>query len=84
MPSKIVLAPAIHCQRCKETIESEIAQLPGVLGVLADVDTRSVTVMWDEAQAWPPIAARLEAIGYPAQPLNEVRRHVAIVLSTSP
>ena len=80
MPSKIVLAPTIHCSDCKELIESEIKKLSNIDGVLADEKTKSVTVMWSEPQNWESIAARLTEIGYPSQPLNEIKRHVAIVL----
>ena len=80
MPSKIVLAPAMHCDKCKELIESEIKKLSNIDGVLADEKTKSVTVMWSEPQNWESIAARLTEIGYPSQPLNEIKRHVAIVL----
>lgn len=80
MPNKIVLAPAMHCDQCKSRIESEIANLPGVDGVQADPTTKTVHVMWRAPQEWPAIAARLTELGYPPQPLNEIKRHVAIVL----
>ncbi len=80
MPSKIVLAPAIHCENCKELIESEIKKLPHIDGVFADEKTKSVTVMWSEPQQWETIAARMVEIGYPTQALNEIKRHVAVVL----
>lgn len=80
MPDKIALAPAIHCEQCKARIESEIAQLPGVNGVQADVATKTVHVMWTEPQDWSTIAARLTEVGYPTQPINPIKRQVAIVL----
>jgi len=80
MPDKIVLAPAIHCEQCKARIESEIAKLPGVNGVQADVATKTVHVMWTEPQDWSTIAACLTELGYPTQPLNPIKRQVAIVL----
>ncbi len=80
MPSKIVLVPAMHCEYCKAKIETEIKQIPGVEGVLADHAARTVAVMWSDPQSWQTIATRLTEIGYPPQPLNEIKRHVAIVL----
>ena len=80
MPNKIVLAPDMHCTQCKTRIETEIAKLPGVDGVQADPTSKTVQVMWSEPQEWPAIAARLTELGYPPQPLNEIKRHVAIVL----
>ncbi len=80
MPNKTVLAPAMHCEHCKTGIESEIAKLPGVEAVHADLATKTVHVMWNAPQAWPTIADRLSELGYPPQPLHEIKRHVAIVL----
>jgi len=80
MPSKIVLTPAMHCEHCKARIETTIKELANINGVFADPKTKTVTVMWDEPQNWQTIAARLAEIGYPNQPLNEIKRHVAIVL----
>jgi transcriptional regulator GlxA family with amidase domain/copper chaperone CopZ len=80
MPSKIGLAPGIQSAHCKQKIETEITNIQGVTGVLADVASKSVGVMWDEPLDWQTIAARMSEIGYPTQPLNEIRRHVAIVL----
>ena len=80
MPSKIVLAPAMHCEQCKVRIETEIAKLPGVDGVQADPTTKTVQVMWHAPQTWSAIAARLTELGYPPQGLNTIKRHVAIIL----
>lgn len=80
MPSKIVLAPAMHCEQCKARIETEIAKLLGVDGVQADPASKTVHVSWNAPQDWPTIAARLTELGYPPQPLHEIKRHVAIVL----
>ncbi|MFZ4656197.1 MAG: DJ-1/PfpI family protein [Caldilineaceae bacterium] len=80
MPSKIVLAPAMHCEQCKARIETEIAKVPGVDGVQADPASKTVHVSWNAPQDWPTIAARLTELGYPPQPLHEIKRHVAIVL----
>lgn len=80
MPSKIVLAPAMHCDQCQARIEMEIGKLPGVDGVQADPTTKTVQVMWRAPQEWLAIAVRLTELGYPSQPLNEIKRHVAIIL----
>jgi len=80
MPTKIVVAPAIHCAQCKATIEAALAQLPAVNGVLVDETAKTVAVMWDAPQTWEALAARLTELGYPPRPLNVVARHVAIAL----
>lgn len=80
MPHRIVRAPTIQGAPCKQLIEAGLAELPHVTGSLVDLSAGTVTVRWDEPQRWEAIAARLAELGYPAQPLNEIRRHVAIVL----
>lgn len=80
MPTKTVLAPAIHCAQCKATIETALMHFPGVDGVLVDESSRSVTVMWSDPQTWAAIAARLTALGYPPEPILALTRQVAIVL----
>jgi transcriptional regulator GlxA family with amidase domain/copper chaperone CopZ len=80
MPISVVRAPAIHCERCKATIESAVGAMPGVTAVHADLASKTVTVMWDDPQTWAAAQARLAELGYPGEPLHKVRRHVAIVL----
>jgi copper chaperone len=59
-------APDISCGHCKATIESELAQAPGVQRVEVDVDSRQVRVDYDEAATGDEVLrAQLEEIGYP-------------------
>ena len=68
MANKTVSVPAIHCQHCVRTIERELSELDGVTSVKADVDTKQVTVTWQEEQVnWDSIRALLEEIGYPSE-----------------
>jgi copper chaperone len=71
MQSKTFVVPNIHCGHCTHTIKMEVGDLAGVEGVEADVDTRRVTVSWDDPASWEEIKALLEEINYPpAEPLQ--------------
>lgn len=65
MTTKTVTVPNISCNHCTHTIEMELSDLPGVQSVKADVDTKQVTVAWDEPASWDKIVALLEEINYP-------------------
>jgi copper chaperone CopZ len=68
MSQKTVSVPDISCGHCVRTIESELAELPGVRRVRADVATKRVAIEWEEAQTpWAAIRDRLREIGYPAE-----------------
>lgn len=65
MNSKTVRVPNIGCDGCVRTIQNEVAEIPGVTSVKADVNTKLVTVNWDDAATWQTIQAKLEEIDYP-------------------
>lgn len=68
MTEKTVSVPAISCGHCVKTIEREVAELPGVDAVSSDLESRSVTVRWDEGRtSWTEVDALLDEIGYPAE-----------------
>jgi copper chaperone CopZ len=66
METKTVTAPAIHCGHCVNAIQLEVGDLPGVAAVSADLDTKQVTVSWDQPATWDSIRSLMEEIGYPA------------------
>jgi copper chaperone len=71
MQSKTFVVPNIHCDHCTHTIKMEVSDLAGVEGVEADVDSRRVTVSWDDPATWDEIKALLEEINYPpAEPMQ--------------
>ncbi|MDT8304792.1 MAG: heavy-metal-associated domain-containing protein [Anaerolineae bacterium] len=71
MQSKTFVVPAIHCNHCTHTIKMEVGDISGVESVEADVDTRRVTVTWDDPATWDEIKSLLEEINYPpAEPLQ--------------
>lgn len=80
MPHTTVLIPAMHCEHCKKRIEAAVTALEHINAIHVDLDSKNVTVMWDEPQTWQQIAATLSAIGYPPMPVQITKRHVAIVL----
>ena len=65
MSSKTVTVPAISCGHCTNTIQMEVSDLPGVISVSADVDSKEVTVEWGEPANWVQIEALLQEIDFP-------------------
>ena len=65
MSSKTFEVPNIGCDGCVRTIENELSQLAGVRKVNAAVDTRMVTVEWDDPAKWETIVDTLNEIEYP-------------------
>ncbi|MGH2538616.1 MAG: heavy-metal-associated domain-containing protein [Candidatus Promineifilaceae bacterium] len=72
MQSKTFSVPAIHCGHCTHTIEMEVGDIPGVERVTADMDSRRVTVEWNEPASWEQIAATLREINYPPAELLQL------------
>ena len=54
--------PDISCGHCKQAIESEVSTVDGVTSVVADVDTRTVTVEGDASES--DVAAAIREAGY--------------------
>ena len=54
--------PDISCGHCKQAIETEVSAVDGVTSVVADVDTRMVTVEGDASEA--DVAAAIREAGY--------------------
>ena len=64
--SRTVNVPNISCGHCVNTIEREVAEVPGVCGVKADQASRNVTVSWDPDTAdWVVIEDKMKEIAYP-------------------
>jgi copper chaperone len=65
MAKKTFEVPNISCHHCVMTIQRELAALDGVTEVKADVDTKEVTVEWDDRTSWQEIVELLTEINYP-------------------
>ena len=65
MTTKTFEVPAISCGHCTHTIETEVAEIEGVQKVTADIDTKQVTVEWDDPASWDKIKDLLVEIEYP-------------------
>ncbi|MDP8568681.1 heavy metal translocating P-type ATPase [Methylophilus aquaticus] len=62
----------MHCAACSGRIEQSVKQMHGVLGVHASAASKRVKVIWDANVVHPSQwFANLNAIGYPALPVNE-------------
>lgn len=67
MAEKQVNIPAISCGHCLMTIKRELGEMSGVNSVEGDVNSKDVTITWDDPATWEKIAATLDEIGYPAR-----------------
>lgn len=67
MPSKTFTVPNISCGHCVHTIQNEVGELDGVQNIVADQETKEVTVEWQAPQTWDNIKALLVEIEYPPQ-----------------
>jgi copper chaperone CopZ len=65
MERKTFQVPNIGCDGCVRTIKNELGEIPGVKKVEGAVDTKIVTVEWDNPATWQKINAVLEEIEYP-------------------
>ena len=66
MTTKTITVPNISCGHCVATIQDELGLLDGVTLVMAEADTKSVTVNWDEPPAsWDQIHAKLVELSFP-------------------
>lgn len=61
--------PRIHCGHCVHTIQTELAEIPGVRRVTAEQDSRKVVVEFEAPAAPPAIEAKLVEIEYPPEKL---------------
>lgn len=67
MQTKTFKVPNISCGHCVHTVQSELGELEGVKRVVADENSKLVTVEWEAPQTWDNIKAVLEEINYPAE-----------------
>lgn len=65
MQSKTFVVPNISCNHCTHTIKMEVGDLAGVESVEASLDSKRVTVNWDEPASWEQIESLLQEINYP-------------------
>jgi copper ion binding protein len=65
--NKTYSVPGIHCQHCVHTIKMELSELEGVQNVDADLDTKKVSVTFDNPELEKTILETLAEIGYPVE-----------------
>ena len=67
MTSITYKVPNISCGHCVHTIKMEVGELPGVKSVEAAVDTKLVTIGYDDPATREKIEALLTEIDYPVE-----------------
>ena len=65
MNMKTFAVPNISCGHCVHTIKMELGELEGVDSVVADQNSKRVTVTWHDPASWDQIESLLEEINYP-------------------
>lgn len=68
MQQKTFTVPNIGCDGCVRTIVNELSQKPGIIRVAGDVDSKRVSVEWDEPASWDVIVQTLDEIDYAPEP----------------
>jgi copper chaperone CopZ len=58
--------PAISCHHCVMTIKRETKDLPGVISVDANPETKTATYTLENETVLPTVKETLAEIGYPA------------------
>jgi len=66
MSSRLYNVPNISCGHCVATIEREVKEVAGVDSVSADLETKQVTVAYEDEAAPARVEELLKEIGYPA------------------
>ncbi len=67
MPEKTVTIPDMSCGHCLMTIKREAGEVQGVTSVEGEVESKRVTITWDDPADWSQIEAALKEAGYPPQ-----------------
>jgi copper chaperone CopZ len=57
--------PNISCGHCVHTIQSEVAELAGVQSVVASLENKQATIVFDAPATEEQIKALLASINYP-------------------
>jgi copper chaperone len=66
MSSRLYNVPNISCGHCVATIEREVKEVAGVESVSADLETKQVTVDYEDEAVPARVEGLLKEIGYPA------------------
>jgi len=64
MNKRVAIVPKIGCGGCERTIQSNLAELPGVTFVKADRNDKTVKVEYDDRIDWKSIEAKLIETGF--------------------
>lgn len=73
MPQAVFAVKDVMCIGCINSIERALASMSGVLDVKADLDTKRVTVDYDDGKLGrEQIKARIEAAGYEPEMLGDI------------
>ena len=61
-----LVAADISCEHCQKTIESGLAEKPGISGVVVDVATKAIHIHYEEGLTnEDTLKTELDELGYP-------------------
>jgi copper chaperone CopZ len=66
MEKQTFTIPNISCGHCTRTIENELKELEGVIGVSSSIEQKTVTVQWQAPMTLEKLKSTLKEINYPA------------------
>ena len=66
MSSKTLHIPDISCSHCVNNIKNELGEMPGVVSVSGDVESKNIVINWEQPASLSDILEVLQDIGYPA------------------
>ncbi|MCA9935889.1 MAG: heavy-metal-associated domain-containing protein [Ardenticatenaceae bacterium] len=72
METKTFIVPNISCGHCTHTIQMELGDLAGITSVKAEVESKEVTVSWQDPATWEKIDELLHEINYPPEQLIQL------------
>jgi copper chaperone len=65
MKSATYQIPNISCGHCLHTIQMELSEMPGVLGVEGSIESKQVTIIYESPATEAQIVDCLTEINYP-------------------
>lgn len=64
MTTTVISVPEVHCGHCVSSIEGALKPMTGVSDAKVDLDSKSVTVTYDESVQHDAIVKAIEEQGY--------------------
>jgi copper chaperone len=67
MENKTFTIANISCGHCVMTIKNELGKMAGIRTVDGNIDTKTISIEWEEPASLDTIKAKLNEINYPVE-----------------